>query len=477
MARSRSQSAPRLTRDASRLITLAQALNRSGSRVEDIFWEAQLAEAIPKLLKAGQDAPLEAALDHLAQADVGAYEVLIEQAETLSESTKIDKNGVRHDVLLVVAPVVAWTRYAIPTGAISASAQQAVLAQLHGHVLSSQARAALMPWLVSVDQMPRTFSETWQWLQRLGTQALGAETMKPALNTEAETANMLADTRYIVAAVAVPEHAPIFRWQEQIGDADASREACQQQWAAQAQPTLAALLPGCGFESLLPDAYYVSNREADRRVRPLSLRAAISWLEGAVNLEASQLRAVVAGCGESRIDEYRIGFTARNSNDVLRLRLAAVRARGRPAGRRRPAGRGRRNRRAAQGIRRQRRAPHSRPAARLLRGLRRALLPESAGRTGARRAARGRRGRAGQVPLGSAMRADIFCRVVDNYGDIGVCWRLARRLAQVPGWRPRLWVDDLRAFARIQPGWTRNRRASNAWASTSSTGRRRRPPT
>lgn len=167
MARSRSQSAPRLTRDASRLITLAQALNRSGSRVEDIFWEAQLAEAIPKLLKAGQDAPLEAALDHLAQADVGAYEVLIEQAETLSESTKIDKNGVRHDVLLVVAPVVAWTRYAIPTGAISASAQQAVLAQLHGHVLSSQARAALMPWLVSVDQMPRTFSETWQWLQRL----------------------------------------------------------------------------------------------------------------------------------------------------------------------------------------------------------------------------------------------------------------------------------------------------------------------
>jgi uncharacterized repeat protein (TIGR03837 family) len=49
------------------------------------------------------------------------------------------------------------------------------------------------------------------------------------------------------------------------------------------------------------------------------------------------------------------------------------------------------------------------------------------------------------------LRADLFCRVVDNYGDIGVCWRLARRLAQGPGWRMRLWVDDLRAFARIQP--------------------------
>src|SRR5690606_2407744 len=53
---------------------------------------------------------------------------------------------------------------------------------------------------------------------------------------------------------------------------------------------------------------------------------------------------------------------------------------------------------------------------------------------------------------GRAMRADIFCRVVDNYGDIGVCWRLARRLAHGRGWRVRLWVDDLRAFARIQSG-------------------------
>ncbi|AZY49882.1 elongation factor P maturation arginine rhamnosyltransferase EarP [Bordetella avium] len=48
------------------------------------------------------------------------------------------------------------------------------------------------------------------------------------------------------------------------------------------------------------------------------------------------------------------------------------------------------------------------------------------------------------------MRADIFCRVVDNFGDIGVCWRLARRLSQGHGWQVRLWVDDLHAFARLQ---------------------------
>lgn len=46
---------------------------------------------------------------------------------------------------------------------------------------------------------------------------------------------------------------------------------------------------------------------------------------------------------------------------------------------------------------------------------------------------------------------DIFCNVVDNYGDIGVCWRLARQLATEHRLRVRLWVDDLKSFARICP--------------------------
>src|SRR5450631_3958153 len=44
---------------------------------------------------------------------------------------------------------------------------------------------------------------------------------------------------------------------------------------------------------------------------------------------------------------------------------------------------------------------------------------------------------------------DIFCSVVDNYGDIGVCWRLARQLASELGHPVRLWVDDLASFQRI----------------------------
>ncbi|MDQ7979756.1 elongation factor P maturation arginine rhamnosyltransferase EarP [Paraburkholderia sp. SARCC-3016] len=46
---------------------------------------------------------------------------------------------------------------------------------------------------------------------------------------------------------------------------------------------------------------------------------------------------------------------------------------------------------------------------------------------------------------------DIFCAVIDNFGDIGVCWRLARQLAAEHGWQVRVFVDDLRAFHALCP--------------------------
>jgi uncharacterized repeat protein (TIGR03837 family) len=46
---------------------------------------------------------------------------------------------------------------------------------------------------------------------------------------------------------------------------------------------------------------------------------------------------------------------------------------------------------------------------------------------------------------------NIFCTVVDNYGDIGVTWRLARQLANEYQQSVRLWVDDLQSFQRLCP--------------------------
>lgn len=54
-------------------------------------------------------------------------------------------------------------------------------------------------------------------------------------------------------------------------------------------------------------------------------------------------------------------------------------------------------------------------------------------------------------PTLAPLRWDVFCRVVDNFGDIGVCWRLCADLA-ARGHTVRLWVDDASALDWMAPG-------------------------
>ena len=46
---------------------------------------------------------------------------------------------------------------------------------------------------------------------------------------------------------------------------------------------------------------------------------------------------------------------------------------------------------------------------------------------------------------------DIFCQVIDNLGDVGVCWRLTANLA-ARGHKVRLWLDDPQALSWMAPG-------------------------
>src|SRR5258705_8662418 len=63
-------------------------------------------------------------------------------------------------------------------------------------------------------------------------------------------------------------------------------------------------------------------------------------------------------------------------------------------------------------------------------------------------------------------RWDIFGRIVDNYGDAGVCWRLARQLAAEHALDVTLWQDDLAPLARIAPGIDRELPAQHAMGVT-----------
>lgn len=317
MAGFRSKSPQRLSPDAERLVADALSLAASGSRLEDVFWERRLSGRLARLLKNGSQSSLDAALDHLFKHNTDASDVLAEQAELLAESAQVEHEGTAYDVLLLAAPILAHTRYSIPSGTLKADDVQTLGAQLQAHVLAAGTRFTLAPYLYSIDQLPRTHSDTYALTHRLASAALAGTTPVLDLRDLPETAPVLADPRYLLAAVIAPAGAALFRWQEEAREHHAERSTCLEEWSTQAKPTVARMMPGCEFELMLPDAFFYSCRESDKKVRPLTIRAAVNYLTGTLDVTADRLAAIVAGFGEEELDEYRVSFTLRGERDVI----------------------------------------------------------------------------------------------------------------------------------------------------------------
>lgn len=314
----RQRTAKRLPPDADKLVGLSLALFASGSRIEDRFWEAKLDALLAKLIRGGNQTTLDAALDHLQQNHPDAYGALADMAETHSESINFEHEGQPYEALLIAAPILAWTRYAIPAGILKPELTDTLRTHLHAHVLAQGTQVALSPFLYSIDQLPRHHVEAYRLTQQLSQAAAGIQTTKLNFGDLPETSPILADPRFLLAVVAAPAGQALFRWQEEAeGGVRIERSLCLEQWAAQGGANLSLALPGCEFECLLPDAYYSACRDADERIRPHTIQTAIRYLFDTIGTTPQDLRAVIAGFGEQRIDEYRVGFTRRGSNDVM----------------------------------------------------------------------------------------------------------------------------------------------------------------
>lgn len=308
----------KLSPDSQRLATLAQAIIQASSRLEERNWERQLDLLLRKLLKAHHQDAIDAALDHLFKLESGAYDALMECAEAASESCQIEQDGISYDALLIAMPILAWTRFSIASGAIPAEMVSTLSAHLRAHMLAAETKMAMMPNLFSIDQLPRSHAETFALTQKIAQAALKGTALKQVAH-QPETAPFLADTRYLLAVVTAVAGEPLFRWQ--ISANLQERDEALAQWNTQAMPNIARLLPGCGIELLLPEAYFVACREGDKQIRPASIRAAVHYLTYTLNVEANDLQAIIGSFGEEsadgRVDEYRISFARTENMDVI----------------------------------------------------------------------------------------------------------------------------------------------------------------
>lgn len=306
----------RISPDLERLIADSIALAASGSRLEDAFWEERLFNRLTRLLKNQNQAVVEAALDQTFKLNSTAFEILADSVETVSESLSVEHEGISWDVLLVAVPVIAQTRYSIPSGPLPQEVVQEVASGFHRFVMAEDAHLSILPWMYSIDQMPQSHSQTRMLLEKLAQAAVTGVELNLELKGMPETIPVLADPRFMLAAIAVKKGAPIFRWQEEDSRC-LERSQALKEFQEVLTPVLGQILPGCEFELMLPDAYFTNCREADKRVRPLSLKAAINYLESVLGVSPNGLSCVIGAFGKEMADEFRVSFSLRGQPEVI----------------------------------------------------------------------------------------------------------------------------------------------------------------
>ena len=312
MKRTRFGSRDRLSRDAAELQRLATGLSESGGKLEDAYWETQLAETVDGLLKNGAEDDINTALDRLFELNPRAHDELADMVESRAESTRLEAQGQPYDVMLFSAPLLAWSRFSIPSGTMPKSTLQTLGVQLGAHVFGADAAVALADFLFSPDQLPRSFCDTWQLTRQLGEAALAGRNLNIDTTGMPETNRFLSDVRYVVGAIAIPAGTAPFRWNEK----DGNKENALREWIKQGSPNLEPLLTGCAWQPLLPDAYHAAARNADRQSRPYSLKASVAFLQTMLGLMPADIRAVVGPCYDRRMEEYRVSLGPKTGDAV-----------------------------------------------------------------------------------------------------------------------------------------------------------------
>lgn len=316
MRRTRHTSRARQSADAVTIIKLSKRLSESGTHIEDRLWQRRLIELLNERLARGLGDVIESALENLGQARNPAYEDLADLAESCAESITVEIDGKPHDALLVAIPLLAWSRYQLPTTSLAPALVDNIATQMAGHLAAHGTRITVADMLYSIDQLPESLDEVRKMTLALSEAMVAGKNLSVDVGTLREPLGILADSRYVLAMITAPQGHALYHWQETGVDPDAKTKALEA-FCEQVQSVLAPVLTGCRYQVLAPNAFHAALRLADRELRAFSLEAALGFLKLAFDLPASRLQATVAAYEDKGVEEMRIGIGMVGNDDIV----------------------------------------------------------------------------------------------------------------------------------------------------------------
>lgn len=300
----------KLPRDSARLVRIALAMEEAGSQIERETWQQQALTLIASQFQKKNNETLEQTLDFLWVDHPAACEALSVLIDSCAESLT---HAAGYNTVLLAVPMLAWSRYSIPSGQLKPQRLQELRQFLQETVLADDVKLALADTLYSPDQLPRGFIETHELLEKLNDAVQQGRDYHPPTDSMPKVGEYVADVRYVFAAASFPKGASIFRWQNN----DITPTEVLTHWTLASKTWLSQVFPGCHIQALLPNAFFSAWRKLEQESRPFALRAAVSYLCEVLAVLPAQLQAVVVPCYDNTLEEYRIGLSLLNKGNIL----------------------------------------------------------------------------------------------------------------------------------------------------------------
>lgn len=286
MAKTSKKSTIRLA-DCDEFVRLAKIACESSSRFEDSLVDYDLERCCREALDKLDDSDIEAALAELKNDAGPAYDELLAIAEDCAET--IDRPGDVH--LLVLIPILAWSRYRIRFGEIESTPLVAIANAYREYFASPSAKVTMGNCLISAEHIPEQLYKVRMLLNKLIASGNGHGSIVDVrdLLTGAPPADF-SDTRYLVAVVSASSATELFHSRSETYEERA--RACMN-FCMQCHNALAMTMIGSVFDVQPPAAFFSAWRQSETAMRVYALKSLVSFVE-CMGFSADQLIVTTA---------------------------------------------------------------------------------------------------------------------------------------------------------------------------------------
>jgi len=303
--------------DCEKLVNLAYRACEAGSNFEDRQIDSQIESFCEQALARYDDSDIEAALSVLKSDEGPAYDSLLTIAEDCAESY-VDEKGAH---LLVLVPLLAWSRYRIAFGKMPGDLTRNLAELYRQYFATPQCTVVVGDTLISAEHIPERLSLVRRLLQTLVAKGEHGESCDIASLLDSDPPADFSDSRYVVLAVSAPTTSALFPAPQETR---IERSRATMQFCLQAHEVLSEFLLGSVFEVQTPAAFFASWRQSEAAMRVYSLKSLVSFVSCMGYTEEEMIATVAlftdpqSEDGEQSQAEIRVGISAnRAPNRVL----------------------------------------------------------------------------------------------------------------------------------------------------------------